>query len=59
MSNKVEKNYVLTPKGLFALALTRTNLVEDKDDWRVDAAWTVFEIMMKEHGYVEDVDDGK
>lgn len=59
MSNKDEEKYVLTPKGLFELSLTRANLVEDASDWRVDAAWAVFEIMMKEHGYVEDVDDGK
>lgn len=59
MSNKDEEKYVLTPKSLFELSLTRANLVEDASDWRVDAAWSVFEIMMKEHGYVEDVDDGK
>ena len=59
MSNKDEERYVITPKGLFALALTRLNLVDEIGDWRVDAAWAVFEVMMKEHGYIVDEDDGK
>lgn len=54
-----EEKYVVTPKGLFALALTRLNLVENVTDWRTDAAWAVFETMMKEQGYIVDEDDGK
>ena len=59
MSNKIEEKYVVTPKGLFALSLTRLNLVDNISDWRVDAAWGVFETMMKEQGYIVDEDDGK
>lgn len=52
-----KKKYQLTPKGIFATALTRTNLVEHANDWQVDAAWTIFQLMMEREGYVKDSDD--
>ena len=57
--NEDEERYVITPKGIFLLALTRTNLVESIDDWRVDAAWTIFELMMKQGGYIVESNDDK
>lgn len=57
--NEDEERYVITPKGIFSLALTRTNLVESIDDWRVDAAWAIFELMMKQGGYIVESNDDK
>jgi len=57
--NKDEEKYVLTPKGIFSLALVDAHLVEDVMDWRIDAAWRIFELIMKERGYMVEEDDGK
>ena len=59
MSNKDEEKYVLSPKGIFSLALAKTHLIEDVMDYRIDAAWTIFELLMRERGYLVDEDDGK
>lgn len=53
-----EEKYVIAPKGIFSLALVDTHLVEDIFDWRIDAAWRIFELMMKERGYIVDEYDG-
>ena len=53
MNNDKEK-YELTPKGIFSVALSRVNLVDDPMDWRIDAAWTIFELMMKQGGWVHE-----
>lgn len=49
-----EEMYELAPKGIFAFALLKTHLIEDVMDWKVDAAWEIFELMMKERGYIEE-----
>lgn len=52
--NENEEMYVIAPKGIFALALQKMNLVESVMDWRIDGAWTIFELMMKERGYIQE-----
>ena len=54
-----EEKYVIAPKGIFALALLKMNLIENVMDWRVDAAWTIFELMMKERGYIQEVEESE
>ena len=41
-----EEKYVITPKGIFLVALEKTGLVEDIFDKRIEAAWTIFQLMM-------------
>ena len=57
--SKDKEKYVITPKGIFLLALSKANLIDAIADWRADAAWTIFELMMKERGYIVEEDDGK
>lgn len=59
MNEENEEKYVLAPKGIFALALQRVNLIDNVTDWRADAAWTIFELMMERGGYIATEDDGK
>lgn len=59
MSKKDEIRYEITPKGIFSLALEKTHLVESVMDYRIDAAWTIFELLMKERGYIVEEDDCK
>ena len=52
-----EEKYKLTPKGIFALSLKRLNLIDDVMDWRADAAWEIFKLMMERCGYIDTGDD--
>lgn len=52
--NKNEEKFIITPKGIFTLALYDTHLVEDIDDWRIDAAWKIFELTMKAQGFIKE-----
>jgi hypothetical protein len=52
-----EEKYQLTPKGIFSVALKRVNLVDDVMDWRIDAAWSIFQLMMEQNGYVDNEGD--
>ena len=54
-----EEVYELTPKGIFALALLKTKLIEDVMDWRIDTAWTIFELVMKQNGYIQEPEDSE
>lgn len=47
-----EELYQITPKGIFWLALNKVGLVNNMDDCRYEAAWTIFELMMKQSGYI-------
>lgn len=55
--NEDEEMYEITPKGIFSLALCETHLVEDIMDWRIDAAWKIFELMMEYKGYIVEDDE--
>ena len=52
-----EEKYVITPKGIFTVALEKTGLVEDMFDKRIEAAWTIFQLMMEQAGYVDNEGD--
>ena len=52
-----KEKYSLTPKGIFISALETSGLVEDMFDKRIEAAWTIFQLMMEQHGYVKDGDE--
>ena len=52
-----EEVYRLTPKAIFESALMQANLVEDMNDWRIKPAWTIFQLMMEQHGYVDNGGD--
>ena len=52
-----DERFVITPKGIAALALTKMGLVESVDDWRIDGFWAVFETKMRACGYVERDDE--
>lgn len=47
------EEFVITPKGIFLLALSDAGLIDDLYDRRANAAWKFFEISMAKHGYVE------
>lgn len=47
-----EEYYVITPKGIFALALFEAGFIDSVDDIHIDVAWAVFEKYMKRSGYV-------
>ena len=49
-----DERWCLTPKGLFVIALEDAGLIEDINDKRVDAAWTIFDLLMEKHGYIHD-----
>ena len=57
--NKNEEKYVLTPKGIFSIALHDAHLVEDVMDWRINAAWKIFELMMKQGGYIQEEEENE
>ena len=57
--NEEEELYQITPKGIFWLALNKVGLVSDMDDYRYEAAWTIFELMMKQSGYIAEEEDGE
>lgn len=57
--NEEEELYQVTPKGIFWLALNKVGLVSDMDDCRYEAAWTIFELMMKRSGYIVEEEDGE
>lgn len=48
-----EESYEITPKGLACLALMQVGLITDINDFRADGFWTLFELSMKEKGYVK------
>lgn len=48
-----EESYEITPKGLACLALMQVGLITDINDSRADGFWTLFELSMKEKGYVK------
>lgn len=47
-------SYKLTPKGIFAMALLDSQLVESVDDHQLEVAWELFELRMKRLGYVKE-----
>lgn len=47
------EEFVITPKGIFLLALSDAGLIDDLYDRRANVAWKFFEISMAQHGYVE------
>lgn len=49
---------VLAPKGIASLAMKQVGLVTSSEDPRIDGFWTIFERMMREHGYVADDEEG-
>lgn len=49
-----KEEYRLTPKGIAVIAMLQTGLVSDMDDPRIDGFWTIFEIIMRGNGYVEE-----
>lgn len=55
--NENEEMYEITPKGIFSLALCETHLVESITDWRIDAAWRIFELIMESRGYIVEEDE--
>lgn len=57
--NEKEELYHITPKGIFWLALNKVGLVSDMDDCRYESAWTIFELMMKQSGYIVEEEDGE
>lgn len=56
MKEQNEK-YKLTPKGIFTSALMQTGLVESIEDWRINATWAIFQLMMEQNGYVDEVNE--
>lgn len=46
--------YQLTPKGIFTLALIDTGLVDTIEDKRINAAWTIFRLLMDKNGYISE-----
>lgn len=56
MKEQNEK-YKLTPKGIFTSALMQTGLVENIEDWRINATWAIFQLMMEQNGYVDEVNE--
>lgn len=49
--------FCITPKGIAALTLLNTGLVDDIADPRIDGFWVLFESRMGKLGYVERLDD--
>lgn len=47
-----EERWRLTPKGIFVVALETVKLVDDINDFRIDAAWKIFDLMMERNGYI-------
>lgn len=47
------EEFVITPKGIFLLALSDVGLIDNLYDRRANVAWKLFELSMAEHGYVE------
>lgn len=47
-----EEKYELTPNGLFIVALMKTHLIENIDDWKAELAWELFIAEMEKRGYV-------
>ena len=50
-----DERYVLTPRGCLFVALTDNNIKISADD--LDAVWSSFEELMRQHGYVEEPDN--
>ena len=50
-----DERYVLTPRGCLCTALTDNNIKIGADD--LDAVWSSFEELMRQHGYVEELDN--
>ena len=47
------ESFVITPKGIFLLALSDVGLIDNLHDRRANAAWKIFELSMEKHGYIE------
>lgn len=46
------ERWSLTPKGIFTVALTDAGFIENYNDRRINAAWTIFELLMEKNGYI-------
>lgn len=49
--------FVLTPKGIATVALSRCGLITNSNDPRVDGFWTIFEGCMRKSGYIVEEDE--
>lgn len=54
-------NTTPTPKDLYIMSLSRTNLINNDtdNDWQVEAAWAIFELFMRQNGYILTKDNVK
>lgn len=51
-TNKDEKHYIITPKGIAVLSMLQTGLIQSSDDQRFEGFWTLFTNDMKRLGYL-------
>lgn len=54
-----EKRYVITPKGIAALAMLQCGLIQNIDDPRFGGFWALFTSDMTRLGYISDGENGK
>ncbi len=53
-STEDEAVYVITPKGIAALALMQSGIIQSISDPRFEGFWALFENEMKRHDYIVD-----
>lgn len=52
-----EAVYVIAPKGIAALALLQSGIIQSIEDPRFEGFWTLFENDMKKHNYIIDAEE--
>lgn len=52
-----DEKYILTPKGIFTMALITNNLATNIDDPKIQDSWDCFEKSMEELGYIQNSND--